>query len=238
MEGKRLKSISGRSDIELVRIDHDYERLELRTTAGSVKYWTLAKLRQIVEKMALNAPVHVDSVLGGGGSSRNQPETVLANMPDVEWLLLNDHKHIVWVGKQTHDLGTLKQVDPWTQAQLSGRYQGQGKLAGRQPAGVLVLANDLRAASSLVTALLQGPPPSALPGGKAYLVSTESTEVVMVPQVGSTKLEVLPLVKVADRDEAFRRIAAVFPGTTRQEVGADRDLVVIRLAGGVAVAVE
>jgi len=55
--------------------------------------------------------VHVDEVLHGSGTSRNQPETILANLPYVEWLKLDNKKHIAFVGKNTHLYGTLKQMD-------------------------------------------------------------------------------------------------------------------------------
>jgi len=55
--------------------------------------------------------IHVDALLRGSGSSRNQPETILASMPDVEYLMKDKKKHVVWVGENTHKLGTLKEQE-------------------------------------------------------------------------------------------------------------------------------
>lgn len=54
---------------------------------------------------------HVDSVLGGSGSSRSQPETILANLPYVEWLTVAGKKNIAYVGDDTHEKGTLHKMD-------------------------------------------------------------------------------------------------------------------------------
>jgi MoxR-like ATPase len=52
--------------------------------------------------------IHVESELGGGGSRRHQPETVLANLPVVEYLKKDNKTHIAYVGKPTHAAGTVK----------------------------------------------------------------------------------------------------------------------------------
>lgn len=54
--------------------------------------------------------VRVEEVLNGSGSSRNQPETIFANLPYIEWLKINNKKHISLVDKETHPYGTLKQM--------------------------------------------------------------------------------------------------------------------------------
>lgn len=54
----------------------------------------------------------MEGILHGSGTSRNQPETILANLPYIEWLKLNNKKHIAFVGKNTHPFGTLKQMSP------------------------------------------------------------------------------------------------------------------------------
>ena len=37
---------------------------------------------------------------------------ILANLPYIEWLKLNNKKHIAFVGKNTHPFETLKQMSP------------------------------------------------------------------------------------------------------------------------------
>jgi hypothetical protein len=71
----------------------------------------LIEIRRVWEQLCVQRAVHVDTVLGGSGSSRNQPETILANLPYVEWLIIGGRKHLSYVGKPTHPLGELKKMD-------------------------------------------------------------------------------------------------------------------------------
>jgi len=107
LAGSRLNSITGKTNIKLETIDaEDYI---VTVKPGKVKKRKTQELRTIVSKMSLNLPVHVDSVLFGSRSSRSHPETLLANLPNVEWLRIKRRKHLVWVGKDTHRMGTLKE---------------------------------------------------------------------------------------------------------------------------------
>src|ERR1700675_2254234 len=135
MVGLNLHSISGKTDIALTSVDADV--ITVSAQSGD-KNRPTEELRRIVSKMDLGQPIHVDSVLFGSGSSRNQPETILANMPDVEWLVLNGRKHIVWVGRRTHEIGTLKQIDEFQSAEIRARFRGRGPLTGRENTMMLV----------------------------------------------------------------------------------------------------
>lgn len=103
--GKKLNSITGRTDIRLLSITPD--KYVVETPRGLLPRPT-TELRTVVKAMLLNRPIHVDSAIKGGGTSRSHPETVLAALPDVEWVRVNGRKHIVWKGKDSHKLGTLK----------------------------------------------------------------------------------------------------------------------------------
>jgi hypothetical protein len=109
--GKKLKSISGKSDITLVGVDEDSVTVSAKTKAGKNKtvHRSTDELRALVSKMKQDVPIHVDSEVHGSGSSRNQPETILANLPDVEWTRVEGRKHIMWVGTKTHPAGTLRE---------------------------------------------------------------------------------------------------------------------------------
>jgi hypothetical protein len=112
--GKKLKSISGKADITLLELDEQQITIGAKTKSGKSKVVrrSTAKLRDYISKIVLNEPVHADVAVHGGGSSRSHVETLLANMPDVECTKIQNRKHIVWVGKATHKLGTLKQQAP------------------------------------------------------------------------------------------------------------------------------
>ncbi|HLV89417.1 MAG TPA: hypothetical protein VKV39_20710 [Candidatus Sulfotelmatobacter sp.] len=111
MVGRKLGSISGKSDIILEDVDESHITISAKTSAGKKKTVrrSTEELKGLVSKMKLGVPIHVDSEVHGSGSSRNQPETILANMPDVEWVRVQGRKHVVWVGKKTHKRGTLRE---------------------------------------------------------------------------------------------------------------------------------
>jgi hypothetical protein len=105
--GKRLRSITGKTDITL--LDINPENYVVKVSSGkSVKRKT-QELRTLVTGLAQDQPVHVDSALFGSRSSRSHPETLLANLPDVEWLRIRRRKHILWARKDTHQTGKLRE---------------------------------------------------------------------------------------------------------------------------------
>ena len=109
LRGRELHSISGRADIKLASISPDHYVVE---TSRGLKKRRTEELKKAVKAMSLNKPIHVDStVFLGSTSSRSHPETVLTALPDVEWLLIDGRKHIVWRGKDSHRLGTLRESD-------------------------------------------------------------------------------------------------------------------------------
>jgi hypothetical protein len=107
LRGRELQSISGRADIKLVSISPDHYVVE---TSHGMKKRRTEELKKAVKAMSFNKPIHVETtVFHGSNSSRNHPETVLAALPDVEWLHIDGRKHIVWRGKDSHRLGTLRE---------------------------------------------------------------------------------------------------------------------------------
>ncbi|MGZ4159501.1 MAG: hypothetical protein ACXVNF_01705 [Neobacillus sp.] len=109
MEGFTLKSIREGRDIKVISVNE--KRIKVELQSGTTKSWPFHKIKQLVDAMSTSIPVHVDSILGGGGSSRNIPETILANLSDVEHLDIEEKKHIVWVKVDSHNLGSTKEVE-------------------------------------------------------------------------------------------------------------------------------
>jgi len=108
---KQLKSITKRArPITIKEIDHQNERLILEVD-NSRTTRPFAEIQNIWTEMILRPAVHVDSILKGSGSSRSQPETILANLPYIEWLPINNKKHIAYISRVTHEYGTVKQMD-------------------------------------------------------------------------------------------------------------------------------
>ena len=111
LQGLTLNSISGQATpFKITQIDDANDRLIL-DVAGVPKSRPLDELRRIWEVMCQKPAAHVDSVLGGSGSARSQPETILANLPYVEWLQIAGKKNIAYIGDETHEYGTLKRMD-------------------------------------------------------------------------------------------------------------------------------
>lgn len=110
--GTSLNSIKPGANVRITSIDREQERIFLTDASQKNKSRPLDELRRIWECLCTEQVVHVDTVLSGSGSSRNQPETILANLPYVEWLTLSNKKHLKYVGYDSHPIGTLKQMDP------------------------------------------------------------------------------------------------------------------------------
>lgn len=121
--GIKMRSIRAGADITLLEVNVSEARLELRDSTTNCRSRSLSELRRIWEQLCLHKAVHVDSVLSGSGTSRNQPETILANLPYVEWLIIDGRKHISFVGKPTHALGTLKAMDSMSAQALRSSSQ-------------------------------------------------------------------------------------------------------------------
>lgn len=110
MKGLQLQSINPGYNITILNVTDT--SIVLRTSTGKELRRSLAEIKKIVDALSTERPIHVDSILGGSGSSRNQPETILANLPYIEWLRIKKKKHIVWVKERTHPYGSNKEMDP------------------------------------------------------------------------------------------------------------------------------
>jgi len=111
LTGYRIQSIRPGADIIVELVDTADERIVVQNKNGKSISRSFSELKLIWQKLNEKPAIHVDSVLDGSGTSRNQPETLFANLPYVEWLLYDNKKHISYVQKATHTIGTLKQMD-------------------------------------------------------------------------------------------------------------------------------
>lgn len=109
--GLELNSISRGTPITIEDIDDEHERLIIKPKNGNSRSRPMDELRRIWDALQKEPAVHVDKVLNGSGTSRNQPETILANLPYIEWLRIDNKKHISYVGESTHPFGALQEMD-------------------------------------------------------------------------------------------------------------------------------
>lgn len=106
----KLGSIRPGADITLTNVDFDGLKLELETSSGAKRSRPFSEIEAIIRFLNSEKVAHVDTVLGGSGSSRNQPETILANLPYIEYTYIDRKKHLVLRDEPTHVIGTLKEV--------------------------------------------------------------------------------------------------------------------------------
>lgn len=130
LQGRVLSSVSGSGSFTLRVFAAGVDSWELTDAAGRHRRRPVAEVRRLWELLQTGMPVHVDSALGGSGSSRNQPETLLANLPYIEWLRLDGKKHLVYVGRCTHEPGSIKQTDPVAAEELRERMRSYEALPG------------------------------------------------------------------------------------------------------------
>lgn len=181
MVGMRLQSIQRGSEITLLKIDEENGTLHLETSVRAAKTRPLSELEKIWAALSSNDPVHVDSVLGGSGSSRNQPETILANLPYVEWLRLMGKKHLVLNKERTHPWGTLKQMDPLAAEQLKQRMAKDAETCARHRLSqIIVVSGSLREHAS-VFEHCSGSPGKAVQQG-VYEFFTDRQHILLVSQ--------------------------------------------------------
>ena len=123
LEGLQLSSIRPGAELYVEEVDLSQDKIIVRTKQGKLNSRSIAEFRRIWDALLSAPAVHVDEVLHGSGSSRNQPETILANLPYIEWLKVTNKKHIAFVGAPTHSYGTLKQMNPLQAAAINTRMQ-------------------------------------------------------------------------------------------------------------------
>ncbi|MFC1844049.1 hypothetical protein ACFLZ5_04605 [Thermodesulfobacteriota bacterium] len=111
LRGLKLSSIKPGSEITIDRVDSDNKRILLTTYCGKKNSRPFSELERLWEILCLEKVLHVETALGGSGSSRNQPETIMANLPYVEWFKYARKKHLALLDSPSHPLGSLKRMD-------------------------------------------------------------------------------------------------------------------------------
>lgn len=110
--GKQLQSVNSRTaPIYLTKIDHDSKKYFIsskQNDEGNARlFW---ELEVIWSDLTHKGFSNVDQALFGSGSSRNQPETVLAHLPYIQHFRFKGKKHIFLRGTPVHELGTLSEL--------------------------------------------------------------------------------------------------------------------------------
>ncbi|MFW5498391.1 MULTISPECIES: hypothetical protein [unclassified Maridesulfovibrio] len=179
--GLRLESIKSGADIRIEEIDTKRKKIVLYSFAqDKKKSRSFDEIRKIWRALISQTAVHVDSALGGSGSSRNQPETIIANLPYIEWLKYKRRKHLVLMESPTHGYGDSKQMDSIKATQLREQLEKEELMPpSKEPTQIVVVSGDISGhAASLeqmcgipARSLGQGIYEYSMPNSKVLLVS-------------------------------------------------------------------
>lgn len=144
LTGLDLDSIARAEGVRITKVDRSYKRIDLVTTVSGRKLSrNFEEIKKIWDKLCKEPAVHVDSVLSGSSSSRSQPETIFANLPNVEWLRFNSKKHLTILAEPTHDYGTLKKMDDIDADGIKEKLRDSAAITSE----VLIVSDDLKTAS-------------------------------------------------------------------------------------------
>jgi hypothetical protein len=109
--GKTLHGISGvSSSFVVTEVDNQNEYVVL-DVQGKRKTWSFERMNRVWKELYYRPAANVEVVFGGSGSSRNQVETIYANLGYVEWLYVKGKKCVAYVGEDCHPYGELKHMD-------------------------------------------------------------------------------------------------------------------------------
>jgi hypothetical protein len=143
--GLDLDSIAKAEGIRIRNIDRTNKRIEIVTSTGKEKARNFDELKSVWDQLCKDPAVHVDSVLGGSNSSRSQPETILANLPNIEWLKYKNKKHITLVRESTHEYGTLKKLNEIDAEEIREKLRNSATVQSE----IIIISDDLKAASDI-----------------------------------------------------------------------------------------
>jgi hypothetical protein len=147
--GLQLRSIKPGADIVLTGIESAERRFLLRATKGGKKSRPFSEVETIVKALNADGIVHVDTVLAGSGSSRNQPETILANLPYIDYTFIDKKKHLVLRSEPSHPIGNLKELDLLEAKRIVDRFKARQTALPIQ----LIVTSKLREMTSTLVAL-------------------------------------------------------------------------------------
>ncbi|MDY5317642.1 MAG: hypothetical protein SPH10_04065 [Candidatus Cryptobacteroides sp.] len=189
--GLDLESVRPGAGIRILNVDLKQGNLQLKTVSGQVRSRPLLELERIWNELQKSPAVHVDQVLKGSGTSRNQPETILANLPYIEWAKIHNKKHLIFVKEKTHPYGTLKQMDRASSAVISAQVDD---LQSSDDISVVVVTADIKSSidffqnicGGVVTAKEQG----------VYLLETNTNLIAFIsPALTGLETGTYPIVE-------------------------------------------
>ncbi len=190
LAGLQLQSIRPGAEIMIEEIDWTSERISLKTSQGRLRSRPFSEMEQLWAALHKKTAIHVDSELAGSGSSRNQPETILAHLPYIEWFMYSRKKHLAFMHMPSHALGTLKRMDDIAAEEMRRKLlAAETAMRGAGIARIIVVSSDLANHANMLEqmtgskgqALQQGAYEFVLPSSRLLLV-TENAVAGSIPK--------------------------------------------------------
>ncbi len=109
--GKELTSINPKTGaIIITNVDHVHGNYSVKPDKGRAIKRSFSELRKVWDHLCLQRAINVEVVLEGAGSSRHHPETILANLPYVDYFKFKNKKHLYLQKEATHELGVINEL--------------------------------------------------------------------------------------------------------------------------------
>jgi hypothetical protein len=110
--GKELQSINPKTpSIYISNVDRNLEKYFVANSCGSKGVArSFRELEDIWLELTIKGFSNVDQALYGGGSSRNQPETVFAHLPYIQHFKYKNRKHLLLRNQSVHEYGVLSEL--------------------------------------------------------------------------------------------------------------------------------
>jgi hypothetical protein len=173
LEGIRLNSIRPGAEITIKEVDLDQKKVIVESSSGKLQSRPFSEFQRIWEALLASPAIRVEEVLNGSGSSRNQPETIFANLPYIQWLKIDNKKHISFVNSSTHPYGTIQQMDAIQAANL---LEQNASNSSRNPL-VLIVTDNISGSDKFISALSGITATADLDG--CYLYKTAHNTIVL-----------------------------------------------------------
>jgi hypothetical protein len=110
--GKELQSINPKTpSIYISNVDRNLEKYFVANNSDSKGVArSFRELEDIWIELTNKGFSNVDQALFGGGSSRNQPETVFAHLPYIQHFKYKNRKHLLLRNQSVHEFGILSEL--------------------------------------------------------------------------------------------------------------------------------
>ncbi len=175
LTGIQLSSVNPGHNIKIIGVDEERESILLLTSEGKKRSRPFSEIQTIWNELITKPAVHVDEVLHGSGTSRNQPETILANLPYIEWLKINKKKHLSFVDKNTHPFGTIKQMDQNDASLIIDKYND---VISKSDYSVIFVTKDVSSCISFMNNICSGTIATIEQG--FYLFQSKETNILFI----------------------------------------------------------